>query len=153
MLYKEYLKMNAMTEHKAILKIFGSDKDFLISIANAELRYDDEDKIEEYTLCGVLSSLAEFIEMHFMESRGEYKYCIKDEGDLESYLRLEKIFGIVNEIDKEGDENIKSAVATCFYENIIYQENADYFYGLIPEDIRQWLSDFWGVVFTYGQSK
>lgn len=74
-------------------------------------------------------------------------------GDLESYLRLEKIFGIVNEIDKEGDENIKSAVATCFYENIIYQENADYFYGLIPEDIRQWLSDFWGVVFTYGQSK
>ena len=145
--------MNAMTEHKAILKIFGSDKDFLISIANAELRYDDEDKIEEYTLCGVLSSLAEFIEMHFMESRGEYKYCIKDEGDLESYLRLEKIFGIVNEIDKEGDENIKSAVATCFYENIIYQENADYFYGLIPDDIRQWLSDFWVVVFTYGQSK
>ena len=117
------------------------------------MRYDDEDKIDEYTLCGVLSSLAEFIEMHFMESRGEYKYCIKDEGDLESYLRLEKIFGIVNEIDKEGDENIKSAVATCFYENIIYQENADYFYGLIPEDIRQWLSDFWGVVFTYGQSK
>ena len=27
MLYKEYLKMNAMTEHKAILKIFGSDLD------------------------------------------------------------------------------------------------------------------------------
>ena len=79
--------MNAMTEHKAILKIFGSDKDFLISIANEELRYDDEDKIEEYTLCGVLSSLAEFIEMHFMESRGEHKHCIKDEGGFRILLK------------------------------------------------------------------